>query len=91
MARREKHQKLEQTARIKMEQTIHRLVNENELLQRQVEKLNLVVVHHQVEPEPVLQYKALMNDILPQRKRTKLSLMARFRQGAAGHQKQPAD
>ncbi|CAD5229026.1 unnamed protein product [Bursaphelenchus okinawaensis] len=61
--RRDKQEKLEQTVRGKMEQTIQRVANENELLQRQVEKLNLIVAqHHQTDPQNS------MNDLISQYK-----------------------
>ncbi|CAD5234789.1 unnamed protein product [Bursaphelenchus xylophilus] len=65
VSRRDKQEKLEQTVRGKMEQTIQRLANENELLQRQLEKLNLIVAqHHQVDP----QHATSMNDLIAQYK-----------------------
>lgn len=63
---REKQEKLEQAIRFKMEQQLQRLTNENELLQRQIEKLNLMVVQQPVDPEHLVHYNRLMTDLLPQ-------------------------
>ncbi|KAI6191897.1 hypothetical protein M3Y97_00277400 [Aphelenchoides bicaudatus] len=65
---REKQERLEQTIRFKMEQQLQRLTNENECLQKQVEKLNLLVVQQPVDTENLLHYNRLMTDLLPQNK-----------------------
>jgi hypothetical protein len=65
---REKQERLEQTIRFKMEQQLQRLTSENECLQKQLEKLNLLVVQQPVETEHLVHYNRLMTDLLPQSK-----------------------
>ncbi|KAI6226433.1 hypothetical protein M3Y99_01293600 [Aphelenchoides fujianensis] len=64
-----KQEKLEQSVRIKLEQRLQQKTNENQLLQRQVEKLNVAVVQHpQMDPEHLHHYNLLMTDLVPQNK-----------------------